>query len=342
MVYSKSKNKHLTKVAKYTRLAVMIWTLLIIFLGIWTAREEMQNTSELIRNEARTHFLKDLAFRSWAAKHGGVYVPPTEDTPPNPYLLHLPDRDIETLDGKKLTLMNPAYMIRELMKDYEELYGVRGHLTSLNPLNPDNVADEWERAALESFDNNQTEQFEFSDVNGETYMRLMRPLLVAESCLKCHGHQGYEVGDIRGGVSLSIAAEPWLSAARKEITSHSIWLGIIWLIGMGTFMFSNSRIRSHVEARDQAEEAVRTSEEKFRLLYDNAPLPYQSLDEDGCFNDVNPSWLTILGYERDEVIGENYADFLHPDWKHQFIENFPILKHYSKGKMETRFGEDTH
>ncbi len=40
------------------------------------------------------------------------------------------------------------------------------------------------------------------------------------------------------------------------------------------------------------------SEEKHRLLYENAPLAYQSLDEDGCFLDVNPSWLNTLGYKR--------------------------------------------
>lgn len=73
-------------------------------------------------------------------------------------------------------------------------------------------------------------------------------------------------------------------------------------------------------------QALKESEEKFRALYDNAPLSYQSLNEDGTFRDINPTWLNTLGYKRDEVIGKNYADFLHPDWKAHFENNFPVFK----------------
>lgn len=75
-----------------------------------------------------------------------------------------------------------------------------------------------------------------------------------------------------------------------------------------------------------AQEKLKVSEKKFRTLYDNAPLSYQSLDIDGNFIDVNPTWLNTLGYSREEVIGKNFADFLHPDWKEHFKTNFPILK----------------
>jgi|GEM_PF-746109 len=68
------------------------------------------------------------------------------------------------------------------------------------------------------------------------------------------------------------------------------------------------------------------SQEKYKALYENAPLPYQSLNEDGSFNDVNPAWLNTLGYSREEVIGAYYKDFLHPDWEVHFEENFPKFK----------------
>jgi len=55
-------------------------------------------------------------------------------------------------------------------------------------------------------------------------------------------------------------------------------------------------------------------------------LAYQSLDEDGCLLDVNPAWLRTLGYEREEVIGKRYADFLHPDWKPHLEKNYPEFK----------------
>ena len=87
------------------------------------------------------------------------------------------------------------------------------------------------------------------------------------------------------------------------------------------------RVLEHAKIeRDQAEKALLKSEEKFRLLYKNAPLPYQSLDINGCFIEVNQAWLDVLGYQREEVIGKSFGNFLHPDWKDHFKENFPRFK----------------
>lgn len=81
-----------------------------------------------------------------------------------------------------------------------------------------------------------------------------------------------------------------------------------------------------ITERYKANQKLQESEEKFRALYDNAPLSYQSLNEDGSFKDVNPTWLSILGYDRDEVIGKFYKDFLHPDYKPHFEKNFHAFK----------------
>ncbi|MFH2067392.1 MAG: PAS domain S-box protein [Pseudomonadota bacterium] len=68
------------------------------------------------------------------------------------------------------------------------------------------------------------------------------------------------------------------------------------------------------------------NENSFRLMFMNAPLPYQSLDETGAFIDVNQAFLDVLGYTREELIGKNFGDFLHPDWTAHFKENFPRFK----------------
>ena len=74
------------------------------------------------------------------------------------------------------------------------------------------------------------------------------------------------------------------------------------------------------------EDALRKNEEKFRLLYERAPLGYQSLDENGNFIEVNQAWLNTLGYTKEEVIGKSFGDFLHPEWVDHFKENFPRFK----------------
>jgi len=71
---------------------------------------------------------------------------------------------------------------------------------------------------------------------------------------------------------------------------------------------------------------VRESENLFKSLYEKAPLGYQSLDENGHFIVVNHSWLDILGYTQEEVIGKSFADFLPSEWRDHFKENFPRFK----------------
>jgi PAS domain S-box-containing protein len=81
-----------------------------------------------------------------------------------------------------------------------------------------------------------------------------------------------------------------------------------------------------VTQRKLAEQARLDSEERFRLLFQNAPMPYQSLDELGNFLDVNQAFLDVLGYRREELIGKNFGDVLHPGWRDHFKENFPKFK----------------
>jgi len=75
-----------------------------------------------------------------------------------------------------------------------------------------------------------------------------------------------------------------------------------------------------------SKEALRENESLFKKLYEKAPLGYQSLDENGHFIVVNQTWLDTLGYKREEVLGKPFADFLHPDWRDHFMENFPRFK----------------
>ncbi len=73
-------------------------------------------------------------------------------------------------------------------------------------------------------------------------------------------------------------------------------------------------------------EALKESSEKYRALYEHAPLSYQSLDENGYIVDVNPAWLRTLGYSKDEVVGRWIGDFLHPDFRKNFANKFEIFK----------------
>lgn len=67
----------------------------------------------------------------------------------------------------------------------------------------------------------------------------------------------------------------------------------------------------------------------FKLLFDNAPLPYQSLDKNGCFLTVNKKWLNTLGYEdKKEIIGTRFGEYITPEYQSIFDDNFSRLKQH--------------
>jgi len=168
---------------------VALWSILIGLSLAWNLRTLKSGILEAARIEARTAFDKDIVYRRWNADYGGIYAPVTEATQPNPYLDVL-ERDITTPLGKKLTLINPAYMTRQVHELALEAYGVRGHITSLNPIRPANAPDPWETRALKAFQTGLKEVSSVEEAEGNDYMRLMRPLLTEKGCLKCHAAQG--------------------------------------------------------------------------------------------------------------------------------------------------------
>ena len=66
-------------------------------------------------------------------------------------------------------------------------------------------------------------------------------------------------------------------------------------------------------------------ETHFRLLFERAPISYQSLDTQGRFLEVNQRWLDTLGYTRGDVIGHWFGEFLTPGSSEEFRRSFPGL-----------------
>lgn len=120
----------------------------------------------------------------------------------------------------------------------------------------------------------------------------------------------------------------WVAWTNKTLLNEQGNVKEILAIGndITAYKEAQENLIREISARTKVEAKLADSELKYRALYENAPLSYQSLDEQGCFLDVNPAWLRTLGYEREEVIGKCYADFLHSDSKPHFEKSFPEFK----------------
>jgi hypothetical protein len=241
------------------------WTSIVTVSLVWNMYQVKQQCLELSRIQARSTYDKDITYRRWNATHGGVYAPVTEETSPNVYLEHIEERDIKTPSGKQLTLLNPAYMTRQVHELAARERGVRGHITSLNPIRPENAPDPWEIKALEAFERGVTEVSSVENMGGSEYMRLMKPLITEKGCLKCHAHQGYTEGSIRGGISVSVPLAPLKAMTNKPILWFVLWHFILWLIGIVGIFIATHRLSRRESERDRAENELKKYAEQLEV-----------------------------------------------------------------------------
>ena len=256
------------RVYRYTFVVAMFWTIIMVGLAAWNISHLNDSSLVLANLQADAVTDRDRFYRQWNAGLGGVYVAVTEDTPPNPYLANIPERDVITPSGRKLTLMNPAYMTR-LVNELAERQGqLPGHLTSLDPRRPENAPDAWEALALKRLDKEQSlERVASVDtINGKSYLRTMRPFRVEQSCLKCHADQGYQVGDLRGGISVSVPLQRFYEIAANGSLLTGVSYGVVWLLGLGGILMGSRKIARNILKLRQSQtstEAANRSKSEF-------------------------------------------------------------------------------
>jgi PAS domain S-box-containing protein len=224
-------------------------------------------------------------------------------------MAHLPDRDLVANDGRKLTLMNPAYMLREMMQDHGELYGIKGRIVGIVYLNPNNKADPWEADAITRFSEGRVDQvMEVSDIDGAPFMRLFKPFRMEPSCQKCHGHLGFQDGEVRGGIGVSVPLAPYLAVEKGAIRTLATTHGIFWVLGVAAI--GGITRRSHLRATANARMtlALRDSEKYHRAIVETSSDGFWMIDIKGRILEVNNAYVTRSGYSRSQLLNMNISD----------------------------------
>jgi len=306
----------------------------LALLSISNEFRHIDDTIETLARERGTVLFRLIELtRDWNAMHGGVYAPITEKTRPNEYLEH-PRRDLETTDGQRLTMINPAFMTRQIAEIAEKIDGVKFHITSLNPIRPANKADEWEAESLKLFEKDGIkERLSLIEGDAATVHRYMAPLFVKEPCLRCHAKQQYKLGDIRGGISITMPATRALNIRDQQRQRALLFYGLAALVIACLLHFVAARTRRHlanlkhlagqqelligertrelsvanrslqaeVEQRKQSENELRIS----AAVMENAAEGIMVTDGDNRIIRVNPAFTVITGYRPAEVLGKN-------------------------------------
>ena len=190
----------------------------------------------------------------------------------------------------------------------------RQNVTSLKLLNPENAPNAWEQQALQSFEKGAAKAHMLVNENGRHFIRMMRPLYFDNYCVRCHQHQGYELGDVRGGVALTVPIDPLWQAETKQTSLVIAALAGIWFLGVAAVgLGSNAFQRVQLEQERTLDE-LRTNEYKMRAILDQTFHFIGVLDTSGHVIDVNQTALAFVGVRSSAVLNKPLWET--PWWTH--------------------------
>ena len=75
-------------------------------------------------------------------------------------------------------------------------------------------------------------------------------------------------------------------------------------------VIANELLRREVEIRKRSEEALKESQRRYKELWDDAPVAYHTLDNQGIITHVNQTEARMLGYNKREMVGKPIFDFI--------------------------------
>jgi hypothetical protein len=259
----------------------------------------------VVLNKSQAFFKQILITREWNSNHGGVYVPITATTKTNPYLNDTL-RDIVTIDGMQLTKVNPSYMTRQIAEIDKKDFDIQVHITSLHPIRPANKPDQWETKALNSLKNNNQEVLELVKDNSSARYRYMAPLITSKSCLKCHADQGYQYGDIRGGISVSFPSAFYTKGVTNQLTSFAtihLLILALGILGLTIYYRMANSYYSIVETKNKELMQINTAKDKFfSIIAHDLRSPFNIIL--GYIDLLKSHEDTLNKEERKEIIDE--------------------------------------
>jgi PAS domain S-box-containing protein len=229
---------------------------------------------------------------------------------------------------------DPGIIKRQIMADIEY------RVVSSRPRNPENLADPWENWALAGFSRPQDYLFERQDNQAMPLFRYIGPVFMQQNCLPCHGYEDSKVGDLRGGISVTVDARPIYA----EQVSHRQWILYTHLGGFlllaGSTLFLLHQLRRHWDMLTETRDRLRQQEEFLSNITRTMGEGCVVVDHVGTVTFVNPESEWILGWEASEMLGRPWLDLIsrQPSDEWADAEN-ALLKTLGDGMSRREEGE---
>ena len=120
-----------------------------------------------------------------------------------------------------------------------------------------------------------------------------------------------------------VVSEPLLRITAPVVFTISV------LVGLSVF-FLYQKASQEILKRKAVQKALGDSETRYRSLYNNTPAMLHSIDQEGRILGVSDYWLEVMGYRREDVIGQNLTDF-YTESSREYAENFVFPEFFRTG-----------
>ncbi len=208
---------------------------LIVFMGTYVRseksfKEQAVERARLLSNELLRTSLYDLL-----SKTNRQPVPEPSNTI---------DTETLTLEDAARTRMSKFFTMLDMSKLKREGETLSFRFVAPKPVNPENQADTFELASLNSFAKGHQEYYRIFQNQPDPNIRYLRPIIFRKECMACHEEQGYKVGELRGALSVKIplaGALNRLNAERETFYISAISMGIAVLMVVLVLIFQLTR-----------------------------------------------------------------------------------------------------
>ncbi|MCK5520678.1 MAG: PAS domain-containing protein, partial [Candidatus Marinimicrobia bacterium] len=129
----------------------------------------------------------------------------------------------------------------------------------------------------------------------------MRPFTVDEPCMQCHAKQGYKVGDIRGGIAITVPLNNYLERIKRNTNQLLLLFLFIWLSGTSIIALMGKTINKTIYKLSRSKEQMTSILDTM----DSSGFGLYIVDENNRIRHINSTMTKWFGYSVDQICYQN-------------------------------------